>query len=271
MLPANTKLGTINLAVKNLPLLRQFYRDILGLTILSETKNSITLGDGHVPLVTLNRDTTLNFAEAHSVGLYHTAFVFSHRSRLAATLLTVFQYARNLYLGSGDHHVSEAFYLSDPEGNGVELYFDRPGVAATEVMQQTEALDELAFMNSYLQGDGEGTIAMGHIHLKIGNIAQAKAFYVDILGFSTMMEMPTALFVSAGGYHHHLGLNTWESNGASARKPALGLQNFEIIVPDDAAYKALKNRLEKHTIEFAEKKDSLHFEDPWGIGIVARC
>lgn len=246
-LPTGTHLGKVTLLVKNLDLEERFYHDVIGFEVLSKTAQEITLGFAKKPLLILQQDTELPYAERKSAGLYHTAFLYESPGELARTLLRIFQIAPNLFQGAGDHSVSQAFYLSDPEGNGLELYIDRPRSAWTKVDGQLQMdalpIDIEAFITEQAAVTEKGSISVGHIHLKVGSIKAAKAFYVDTLGFSVVIEHPTALFVSVDGYHHHIGLNTWESAGAKKRRPALGLAQFEIVIPDG---------------------ETSELEDPWG-------
>ena len=168
-----------------------------------------------------------------SAGLFHTAILFQNPRELAAAIIRIARHTPQLFTGTGDHHVSQAFYLDDPEGNGVELYTDRPRESWRrvdgEIQMDTLPLDPNAYLSQHLTEDALETTSsqagmVGHVHLQVGDLAAAKAFYVDTLGFeATQSRYPGALFASAGGYHHHLGMNTWESRGAGERSPALGL------------------------------------------------
>ena len=203
------------------------------------------------------------------------AILFSDRSILAKTVFNVITKAEKTFSGLADHLVSEAFYFIDPEGNGVELYYDKPRSEWIwengQVKMATLYLDPVSYIKTYSGIVAESNnVKMGHIHLKVGSIEQARRFYVDIMGFEITAELMGALFVSAGGYHHHLGLNTWESSGASKREEKLGLKNFEIILKDRVDLDSLKTRLSDSSSGFSENNDSITFPDPWNNRITVK-
>jgi len=245
VLPASTRLGAVTLAVRDHPLLSRFYREVIGV-------------DDPAVLRLLPSD--LPFAAPGSAGLYHTAFLFESRADLAHALERVAQLAPSLYQGSADHLVSEAFYLADPEGNGIELYADRPRDQWKwengRIVMASEPLDPGTFIQAHGSSAETGAIGIGHVHLKVGDIAAAQAFYADLLGFDITAQLPSALFVAAGGYHHHLGMNTWESEGAGRRHPSLGLHEYEVIVPPGTIAE----------LESEGERDGsdLLLRDPWG-------
>jgi catechol 2,3-dioxygenase len=268
MIPDSTHLGSVSLLVKNLQLEKSFYTSALGLKVISEEEHAAVLGWINQPLIVLHENQKLPYAEQQSAGLYHTALLYSSAGELARTLYRIFQIAPNLFQGSGDHLVSQAFYLTDPEGNGIELYIDRPRSEWQwkEGQLQMDALpiDMEGFIREHSINPDKGIISSGHIHLKVGSITEAKQFYVDTLGFDIIIEHPTALFVSAGGYHHHIGLNTWQSENATMRLPALGLDYFEILVPDPAYSTVLKKKLIDQGKTYQETEAGLFLTDPWG-------
>jgi catechol 2,3-dioxygenase len=166
--------------------------------------------------------------------------------------------------------VSQAFYFDDPEGNGVELYWDRPRSGwqwdGTAVRMATLPLDPNAFLQQHLRDDARplGLAEVGHVHLKVGDIASAHRFYVDAVGFEVTARFgEQALFVSAGGYHHHVGMNTWQSLGAGPRTPALGLGQVALRLPDPDALGALGDRLRVAGIAVQDDGRELVFADPW--------
>ncbi len=164
-------------------------------------------------------------------------------------------------------------YYDDPEGNGVELYWDRPrdewNWAGGRIVMGTEWLDPNRFLQDNLTEQGAsagvtGDASIGHVHLKVGDIATAQRFYVDTVGFEVTTRFgDSALFVSAGGYHHHLGMNTWHSAGAGTRTPALGLGEVSITVPDSEALGALRERLASRGVATRDSGAELSFDDPW--------
>jgi len=280
LLPGATSMGPVTLAVSNLDQMVDFYRGGLGLQLLAENKGTATLGRQGRPVLVLDQDGTLAHAPAGAAGLYHTAFLFPEAAELASVVASVARQYPGQFQGSSDHLVSEAFYFGDPEGNGVELYIDRPRdqwqiSPNGEVQMATLALDPNAFLRAHLTESGAEAVSdtpaeVGHVHLKVGSIAAAREFYVDTVGFEVTFEFGSqALFVSAGGYHHHLGMNTWESRGAGERTPALGLGEVTIALPDTEAQPArdalgaLSERLASRGINRQLDDGELVFLDPW--------
>jgi catechol 2,3-dioxygenase len=165
-------------------------------------------------------------------GLFHTAFLFDDRASLAATVLRAAQDPRSRFVGSSDHLVSEAFYFTDPEGNGVELYTDRDRSTwihdGEQIRMATAYLDPNAYLQQHLSQaavDAGPSLPgrVGHVHLQVGDVRAASDFYVDALGFETTQSgYPGAVFASAGGYHHHIAMNTWNSRGSGPRAVSLG-------------------------------------------------
>ena len=275
LLAPTLSMGPVLLNVHNLEALKTFYRDIIGLDIMSETPEMVTLGHRNSPIVILHEKKDLPLPEPTESGLYHLAILFSTQSELAKAVMRIVNGAPELFAGSADHLVSEAFYLTDPEGNGVELYFDRDA-ATWEWTGEMVQMDSLYLpSHEYIQKHGldtdvEPEIRMGHIHLKVGDLKEAEQFYVNVVGFTITSKMPSALFVSVNGYHHHLGMNTWESIGAGQRSDTLGLSGFEIILDSVDALNALKHRLDAAHITMTEEDGALHFSDPWKNRMIVR-
>lgn len=268
----NTKLdlipGCVQLHVHNLKLLREFYTEVLGLTVVRERDNVVELGIKTTPLLILNANLTLARANESDAGLYHFAILFESRGDLARTLSKVLRMRPELFSGSADHLVSEAFYLNDPEGNGIELYFDREKTMwewdGRHIKMASIYLDPNSYLEEYVTLEEENSsLRMGHFHLKVGNIQEAKRFYVDVLGFDVTAEYPGALFLSVGGYHHHVGLNTWESKNAGKRAETLGLKAIEFLLPNLGILESVEKRLQEKDIEFQKEPNSLRFRDPW--------
>lgn len=277
LLPAATEMGVVTLAVADLDRMLAFYQGALGLNVLAHDRGTAILGRQGRPVLILDQDGTLAHAPATAAGLYHTAFLFPSAAELASVVYSVARAYPAQFQGSSDHLVSEAFYFADPEGNGVELYVDRPRdswkfLESGEVSMATLPLDPNAYLRTHLTEAGSQAVAdtpasIGHVHLKVGDIATARDFYVDALGFSAMLNFGgQALFVSAGGYHHHLGMNTWESRGATERTPALGLGEVTIALPAAAgadALGALDGRLASRGIARMFDGQELTVFDPW--------
>lgn len=274
LLPDATSMGPVTLAVSDLDVMLDFYVGGLGLTVLTQDRGMAVLGRRGIPVLILDQDGTLALAPATAAGLYHTAFLFDSAADLASAVNSVARHPRAQYQGASDHLVSEAFYFGDPEGNGVELYVDRPRDtwstgSAGEIEMGTLALDPNRFLRDHLTEAGAAAVAdtpavVGHVHLKVGDVATARQFYVDTLGFSVTSAFgQQALFVSAGGYHHHVGMNTWESRGAGERTPALGLGEVTIELPDHDAVGALGDRLAHRGIAREFDGRELTVYDPW--------
>lgn len=281
-LPNATGMGAVTLKVHDLDKMIDFYHRGLGMQVLAQDKGTAVLGRQGAPTILLDQDGTLAVAPAGAAGLYHTAFLFPNAAELASVVYSAARHFSNLFQGSSDHLVSEAFYFGDPEGNGVELYVDRPREQWLElptgggVQMTSDFLDPNQYLQQHLTEAGSLAVAdtpasIGHVHLKVGDIATARGFYVDALGFDvTNVYGSQALFVSAGGYHHHLGMNTWESRGATDRTPALGLGEVLIELPGDGtvggsseALSALDARLASAGIDRAFDGAELTVLDPW--------
>ncbi|QAY59627.1 VOC family protein [Microbacterium protaetiae] len=277
-----TGMDAVTLRVGDLELMSSYYANALALAPIEERTRGRevhrVLGRGQVPMVRLIATPDLPGVDPRQAGLFHTAFLFDDAATLAATVLRAAQDERSRFTGSSDHLVSEAFYFTDPEGNGVELYTDRDRSqwqydANGEVRMSTLYLDPNAYLNEHLTepafaGVGEAPGTVGHVHLQVGDIPSARAFYVDALGFqATVGSYPGALFASAGGYHHHIAMNTWNSAGAGPRAASLGLGDVAITVPARDDLDALAARLKHRRLPFADDGRSIVVADPWGTQV----
>ena len=269
--PDGTRMNTVELLVRDLDVMTAYYQHAVTLDVLGQSGATATLGRGGVPVMVLRQERDLPAADPRGAGLYHTAIVFEDERRLAASLASMAQRVPQTFTGSADHLVSEAFYFTDPEGNGVELYRDRPREEWTvhpdgTVAMATEYLDPNQFLRRWhdpdVPDDG-ASAAIGHVHLQVGDIASARRFYVDVLGFDVTATLDSALFVSAGGYHHHIGMNTWRSAGAAPRAASRGLGDVRVLVPTRADVEALADRLRFHGVLTADDGETLRFVDPW--------
>lgn len=269
LLDAATRMGSVVLDVADLDAMVRYYGEGVGLDVLDVSTDTVTMGRGTTASVVLRAAPGLRHAPSSSAGLFHTAVLFESRAALAASVLSVATRYPGSFTGSSDHLVSEAFYFDDPEGNGVELYHDRPRDEwrwdGDRVAMATLPLDPNRFLAEHLVDETRGGLAqVGHVHLKVGDIPTARAFYVDVLGFAVTAAFGAqALFVSAGGYHHHVGMNTWSSRGAGPRTPALGLGRVTLEVPDADALAALADRLRVAGVPVRDDGRALAFEDPW--------
>jgi len=276
-----TRLGAVELRVADLDSAIGFYSGGAGLEVLSRDSAGAALGSGGAAVLVLHHRPDLGLAPRGAAGLYHTAILYQDRADLAAAIYAAGTATRGRFTGSADHLVSEAFYFDDPDGNGVELYWDRPRDqwrwVDGSVAMDTLPLDPNAFIAQHSRGAGIPTAplgaatSIGHVHLKVGDIARARDFYVTALGFDVTTAFgSSALFASAGGYHHHVGMNVWESRGAGQRSQALGLERFTIVVPDASALAATAARLEAagHRLEATGAGvKAIRVADPWGTSV----
>ncbi|MEP6842782.1 MAG: VOC family protein [Pseudolysinimonas sp.] len=273
-LAADTAMGAVTLNVADLPAMTAYYRDGVGLEILSSDGNRVALGRPGREIVVLVGSPELRHAAPHEAGLFHTAIVFDTEAALAAAVYSVARRQPGSFTGSSDHLVSKAFYFDDPEGNGVELYWDRDRSAWSwthgQIEMSTLFLDPNAFLQEHLteqgrEGAGFGGARIGHVHLSVGDVASAREFYVDQLGWDVTTEMPgQALFVSAGQYHHHMAMNVWNSRGAGRRQATLGLGQIEIVVPTSDDLGALGERMAHYRLDARDDGRAVTVDDPWG-------
>jgi catechol 2,3-dioxygenase len=282
LLPADLTMGTVMLKVGDMKVMTDYYQRALGLEVVAEQDGGLYLGRLQKPLVHLAPAPGLNLPGRGEAGLFHTALLFEDQASLAATIATAAQYEPRSFTGSADHLVSEAFYFNDPEGNGIELYWDRPrsnwSWNGTDVVMDSLALPPQRYLEQHLTEDSlqdqRGTAAgVGHVHLQVGDVRSASDFYVGILGFEkTAGWHGQALFVSAGRYHHHMAMNVWNSRGAGPRKDTLGLGEVLIEVPAGDDVGALADRLKVAGVPAHHTGAELRFEDPWrnSIRVAAR-
>ncbi len=265
-------LGTATLAVADAQRSLTFYEELLGLTVLDHTDDQIMLGAGGTPLLRLLVQPGLAPRPQHTAGLYHVAILLPNRVALAQVLncllLTSYPF------GASDHLVSEALYLSDPDENGLEIYRDRPRESwnwfsnglvdmTTKPLDLADVLSELSSASAAWQGMPAGT-RIGHMHLQASDLGVAEAFYHDVLGFDITQRLPGALFLSAGGYHHHLGMNTWNSRGApTAPATAAGLRAFVIELPHADALARVQQRIRAAGLPMQEHPNGVVVRDPW--------
>lgn len=273
LLAADTSMGPVTLRVGNLDAMTAYYRDAVALEVLSQLGDTVVLGRGATSVIVLKHSPELKLASPSDAGLFHTAILFDTEEALAAAVYSVATKYPNTFTGSSDHLVSKAFYFSDPEGNGVELYWDRDRSAWSwihgNIEMATIFLDPNKFLQENLTEQAAtepviGGARVGHVHLQVGDVQSAKEFYVDRLGFETTAALgDTALFVSAGGYHHHMAMNTWNSRGAGPRRLALGLGQVDIQVPTTDDVGALTERMNHFGLQTRDDGQTVSFDDPW--------
>jgi catechol 2,3-dioxygenase len=253
-LPDSTHISRAHFRISDADKSLVFYKDLLGLKGINSGENTTILSDtkGEEPILLLTEDRHAKPRPQRSTGLYHLAFLYPTRRDLAAAFIRLHTNGWP-FQGFADHGVSEALYLADPDGNGIELYVDRPRARWPyrngELQMMTETLD-LDGLLSELQGNklenaSTTGITIGHIHLQVSDIGLAEQFYHQALGFDvTQRNFPGALFLSAGGYHHHIGVNTWGSRDASPSPgDSLGLISFGIQLGDKQAVDTLAGQM----------------------------
>ena len=263
-LPQGTHIGRTALRVNDLDELTEFYRSVVGLSVLEESDNRSVLGVADTPLLILEEAAEAPTRHRSSTGLYHTAFRVPSRAALGDALVRIQDHWQ--LGGASDHWVSEALYLTDPEGNGIEIYRDFPReewpIADDGTVRiSTEPLD-LASIEAAATGGAQvpsGT-DIGHIHLEVSSLEAFHDFYVDGIGFEVQTEVPAALFVSAGGYHHHIGANTW--NHRSGAIGGRGLFWFEVIVPEPRTLDVIRERIRDSHYTVTEVADGLAVTGP---------
>jgi catechol 2,3-dioxygenase len=253
-LPASTTVGPVHLTVADLERSLEYYGRAIGLEVLHRDGARASLGVGERELLYLVEEPGARPATGHT-GLYHFALLLQSRIDLARWLAHAAR-DRVPLVGLSDHFVSEALYLSDPDEHGIEIYWDRPrevweGQVAARMTTLPLDVDSLRgelddLRSESFDGLPQGTV-MGHVHLKVAAVPDTIAFYRDVLGFGLMAQLgPYAAFLSAGGYHHHLGANTWESSGASAPPSGTAaLRHATIVLPDESERGRVIDRVER--------------------------
>ena len=270
VLPADLRMGAVTLWVADLAKMITYYRDAVGLTLISEAGGEAVLGHGDTALVVLQHKPELKYAAPNQAGLFHTAILYPTQAALAKAVFAVAQQYPGTFTGSADHLVSQAFYFNDPEGNGVELYWDRDrsqwSWAHGSIEMDTLFLDPNEFLQQHLiETEVEDGKQVGHVHLSVGSIPAAEEFYIKMLGFEKTLDWNgQALFVSAGGYHHHMAMNIWRSKGAGKRQLTLGLANVQIQLPTSEQVVEVSERL-NYFGQSAQTQDGVvKVTDPWG-------
>ncbi|MFO7167074.1 MAG: VOC family protein [Chloroflexota bacterium] len=271
----DTRIGAVRLAVANLDRSLAFYQEALGLRLHRREGPFAALGAGGPDLLTLEEQPGARPARGVT-GLYHFAVLVPSRRDLARALVRLAQLRVPLQ-GASDHAVSEALYLADPDGNGIEIYRDRPRAewprAGQELRMTVDPLDldgllaELdAATDTWAPGaySVDPATTIGHMHLHVADLRAARDFYVGVLGFELMQSFGnSAEFVSAGGYHHHLGYNIWAGRGAPPPAPDMaGLRFFEVRLPNQAALEAVLERVRQAGLPLEERAEGALVRDP---------
>ncbi|KAF0823138.1 VOC family protein [Cytobacillus firmus] len=271
-----TFVAQVNIKVQDLQRSLAFYKEVIGFKVLSKTDRTAELtADGKTALLRIEQPENAEPKMGRTTGLYHFALLLPKRSDLAKIVRHFVEIG--LQFGSSDHLVSEALYLSDPDGNGIEIYIDRSPSDWTwkngEVMMTVDPLDFPDLISIGQQQSWKGLPAgtvMGHIHLHVAELANTEKFYTEGLGFEAVCRYGTqALFISSGKYHHHIGLNTW--NGVGAPQPSensVGLQSFKLIFENEAAINQAVENLKKLGAAAAVENNKVITEDPSGNRII---
>ncbi|WHZ01014.1 VOC family protein [Neobacillus sp. YX16] len=268
-----TFVGHVKIKVENLGLSLKFYQEALGFDILEQTASTAKLTtDGKTSILSLEQPANAIPKQGRTTGLYHFAILLPERTDLANIVIHLVN--KGIKFGSSDHLVSEALYLNDPDGNGIEIYIDRvPSEWSWKGEEVAMTVDPLDFENLLTtvkpggkwQGMPEGTV-MGHIHLHVSELKKTEEFYVKGLGFDVVNRYGgQALFLSSGKYHHHIGVNTW--NGVGAPTPSLnsvGLESFTLILPNEEARNKCVSNLKKIGANVMEVNYSFITHDPSG-------
>jgi catechol 2,3-dioxygenase len=236
------RLGATHLTVSDLDRSVAFYQDAIGLRVHGHDDGVASLGAGADDVLVLHEQPGARPAGRHA-GLYHVALLYPSRAELAQALHRIVS-TQTPVEGMSDHGTHEAIYLPDPDGNGLELAADRPRAAWPAVDAYAGAPQPLDVRDLYAQAGeprrhvGEG-LRTGHLHLHVADVAQAREFYGDVLGFDVMMELPTAVFMSRDGYHHHVAANVWRGRGAPpAPEDAVGLRHWTVVLEDGEDFTA---------------------------------
>ena len=268
-----TFVGNVNLKVQNLEHSLLFYKEVVGFKVLEQTDRTASLtADGKTVLLNLEQPEDIVPKTGRTTGLYHFALLLPERADLANIVQHFSEIG--LRIGSSDHLVSEALYFSDPDGNGIEIYTDRPASdwnwTNNEVNMAVDPLDFNDLLSIKRDHPWNGLPAqtvMGHIHLQVSELAKTEEFYTKGLGFDVVCRYGhQALFISTGNYHHHIGLNTW--NGVGAPPPAAnsaGLEFYTLMLPNKEKRKEIVERLKSIGAPVSE---GFMTEDPSGNRIL---
>lgn len=270
---APMRIAAVRLRVRDLDRVSMFYREVIGLEPIGAAAGRATLGVAGAPILELAGDPGLAPVDPHEAGLFHTAFRVPGRADLARWLAHA--RARRVALdGASDHAVSEAIYLTDPEGNGVEVYADRPPSLWRPVDGRFDLPSTPLDLRDLLGAAGGGAWTgmpaggtVGHVHLQVGDTAAAERFYGDVLGLGVTCRIPAATFFGIGGYHHQLAANIWNSAGAGPRPArAAGLDEVRIAAAP-AIRAAVEARARETGIAVAAGDGAAGLRDPWGTAI----
>ncbi|HEV8153228.1 MAG TPA: VOC family protein [Solirubrobacteraceae bacterium] len=273
MLPATLRLGPVDLTVADLDRAVAWYQRALGLRVHRHDASEAELGDGTETVLILHEDPVAGPAGRHA-GLYHYALLYPSREELARAALRLMA-TRSPIQGASDHRTHEAIYLPDADGNGIELAADRPreqwppdlGYAAGPAPLDTESLLATIAGEEPTERVGEG-LRMGHLHLHVGDVGEGLAFYRDLLGFDERANLGSAAFVSAGGYHHHLGFNVWRGRDVGPPpEHTVGLRHWTVELPTDGDVAAVRRRVADAGLAAEPVPGGFLVRDPWQTAV----
>lgn len=269
----NTFVGEVVIKVQDLQRSLTFYQEIIGFKVLSKSEKKVSFtADGSTALLTIEQPGGVVPKGRRTTGLYHFAILLPSRRDLGGFIQHLIQKNHSIQ-GASDHLVSEALYMADPDGNGIEVYSDRSSSVWNwqdqEVAMTSEALDIQSILaeSEGVRWNGlpSGTL-MGHIHLHVANLAESEKFYTQALGFDVVNRYGgQALFLSTGQYHHHIGLNTWNGVGAPMpEKNSVGLKHYTLVLPDEKLREKIVEQLINMNAEVTNEEESLLTVDPSG-------
>ncbi len=262
-------LGPVHIAVTDLDRSVGFYQDAIGLQMRERNGTEASLGAGGDELLRLVEDRSAKPAGRHA-GLYHFALLHASREELAHATARLAGTGTGIS-GASDHGISEAIYLSDPDSNGIELAADRSrdrwGDLSDPATIGPQPLDLEALVTTVSREQprrhADPALAVGHLHLHVGDVDQGLGFYRDVIGFEAQTLFPSAAFVSVGGYHHHLAFNTWRGEGVAPAPPGVvGLRRWTVLL-DSADLEAVKQRLADAGIASEGRDGGVLVRDPW--------
>ena len=272
-LPSTLRLGAVHLTVADLDRAVAWYQRSLGLRVHSHEIAVAELGDGRESVVVLHEDPQARHAGRHA-GLYHYALLYPTREELARAAVRLAQ-TRTPIQGASDHGTHEAIYLPDADGNGIELAWDRDREQWPADLGYQHGPAPLDFDSLLSTVAGEGStdrvgegLRMGHLHLHVGDVDRGVRFYRDVLGFEVTANLGSAAFVSAGGYHHHLGINVWNGQGVDGPPPhTAGLRHWTVQLPTDADVAEVRARVEEAGSATEPVDGGFVVRDPWQIAV----
>ena len=258
------------LTVRDLDRVAEFYRKKIGLHVQGEEGSVLHLGNGSETLLELRHDPQARPQSRREAGLFHTAFLLPSRAALGSWVRHAYE-SQVPITGAADHFVSEAVYLDDPEGNGVEVYADRPREQWAWnnglVHMTTEPLNFIAVVESSAGVRWEGFppgSTVGHVHLQVGSLPEAEVFYSNVLGLDITCRYPGAIFYSSEGYHHHIATNTWNSRGSQPRaEETAGLSEVALSMGGSLALDRVRDRAASAGIRIEERGNGISSRDPW--------